>query len=304
MGQFLCPMFKENVTVNGLKYVVVKGIGEGAFSYVQHVTRGGEHFALKRVLIQVPETELMIEREVKAHSSVNHPNVMPLIDHEVVVKGENKEARLLFPYHKLGTVQEMIEVASITKAAIPEKDILFIFRSLCRALYAFHSLQPPYAHRDIKPHNLLILERTSVVLMDLGSTSEANIEVTSRNEALALQERFAQECTAAYRAPELFEVPSECTITASTDVWSLGCVLYALAYGDSPCDGSALSAVSPNIKIPQNSGYSSGLNNLILYILKTEPSERPTVKDILEQIDKLIPRTSSGSSDNEDWAKF
>ena len=43
----------------------------------------------------------MIEREVKAHSSVNHPNVMPLIDHEVVVKGENKEARLLFPYHKV-----------------------------------------------------------------------------------------------------------------------------------------------------------------------------------------------------------
>ena len=37
MGQFLCPMFKENVTVNGLKYVVVKGIGEGGkycFAYL------------------------------------------------------------------------------------------------------------------------------------------------------------------------------------------------------------------------------------------------------------------------------
>ena len=33
------------------------------------------------------------------------------------------------------------------------------------------------------------------------------------------------------RAPELFEVPSNCTITAKTDVWSLGCSLYAAAFG-------------------------------------------------------------------------
>ena len=36
----------------------------------------------------------------------------------------------------------------------------------------------------------------------------------------------------ACRAPELFEVPSNCTITAKTDVWSLGCPLYAAAFGE------------------------------------------------------------------------
>ena len=36
----------------------------------------------------------------------------------------------------------------------------------------------------------------------------------------------------ACRAPELFEVPSNCTITAKTDVWSLGCSLYAAAFGE------------------------------------------------------------------------
>ena len=51
------------------------------------------------------------------------------------------------------------------------------------------------------------------------------------------------------RAPELFEVPSECVITEKTDVWSLGCTLYALCYGESPCDGNALSAVNPQIKV-------------------------------------------------------
>ena len=43
----------------------------------------------------------MVEREVKAHRLVDHPNVMPLVDHEVVVKGENREARMLFPYYKV-----------------------------------------------------------------------------------------------------------------------------------------------------------------------------------------------------------
>lgn len=41
------------------------------------------------------------------------------------------------------------------------------------------------------------------------------------------------DCTTP-RAPELFEVPSNCTITAKTDVWSLGCSLYAAAFGVFP----------------------------------------------------------------------
>ncbi|XP_064390492.1 uncharacterized protein LOC135338326 [Halichondria panicea] len=46
----------------------------------------------------------------------------------------------------------------------------------------------------------------------------AALFVHFRKEALALQEHCAQTCTAHYRAPELFEVPSNCTITAKTDV--------------------------------------------------------------------------------------
>ena len=40
-----------------------------------------------------------------------------------------------------------------------------------------------------------------------------------------------------FRAPELFEVPSNCEIDERSDVWSLGCTLYAMAYGKFVFDG-------------------------------------------------------------------
>ena len=287
MGQLLCS--SKSVTVNKVNYTVVEDIGEGAFSFVQHVSRGKEHFALKRVLVQVEEQEVMLEREVKAHRMFTHPNIMPLIDHEVVrLTAENKEGRLLFPYYRLGSVQEMIEVAQATGSSIPETQVLGIFRSLCIAVHEFHKLSPALAHRDVKPHNMLILTESTIVLMDLGSCDLANVQVTSRKQALALQEKFAQECTAAFRAPELFEVPSECLITSKSDVWSLGCVLHALCYGESPCDGSATSSLNPDIKTPAPSPYSQGLNQLIQFILKVDAFDRPSVSDIFEKIDELI----------------
>lgn len=49
-----------------------------------------------------------------------------------------------------GSVQELIENSSLHGQRIPEKKIMQMFVSLCEALLAFHSHEPPYAHRDIK----------------------------------------------------------------------------------------------------------------------------------------------------------
>ena len=72
--------------------------------------------------------------------------------------------------------------------------------------------------------------------MDLGSVSNARIQLSSRKEAIALQDLAAETVTAPFRAPELFDPPSVGMVDETCDIWALGCTLYAMAFRESPCN--------------------------------------------------------------------
>ena len=62
---------------------------------------------------------------------------------------------------------------------------------LCAGLKHMHSFEPPYAHNDVKPGNVLLTHRKGqpplAVLMDFGSARPARKQIRSRSEALQLQ---------------------------------------------------------------------------------------------------------------------
>lgn len=55
--------------------------------------------------------------------------------------------------------------------------------------------------------------------MDLGSVSLAKTYIKNRADALIMSDLCAELVTAAYRAPELFDPPTEYLITEATDIW-------------------------------------------------------------------------------------
>lgn len=165
---------------------------------------------------------------------------------------------------------------------------------VCEALHYLHESKG-IAHRDIKPHNVLIVRPLSsggtlsadasssggpngdleagasqkparpssgtgaysAMLMDFGSAASRHVTPATRREALALQEEAEALCTATYRAPELFDVPTGLPLDfAKCDVWAAGCLLYAGMYGASPFQhaveqtGGSIALATLNCSLP------------------------------------------------------
>ena len=76
------------------------------------------------------------------------------------------------------------------------------------------------------------------VLIDFGSCGNSRTMISSRAQALEMQEDAERNCTAPYRSPELWDVPSECVIDEKIDIWSLGCTMYACLFGKSPFESA------------------------------------------------------------------
>lgn len=111
--------------------------------------------------------------------------------------------------------------------------------------------------------------------MDFGSCTEAREQICGQPEAQRLQDWAEERCSMTYRAPELFHVQSYCMIDERTDIWSLGCVLYAICFFKCPYDviyekgdSVALAVLSGHVDFPERSPYTEVSLNSIVEDLK------------------------------------
>ncbi|KAI1187112.1 serine/threonine protein kinase/TGF-beta stimulated factor [Nemania serpens] len=177
--------------------------------------------------------------------------------------------------------------------------------------------QRSYAHRDIKPGNIMIDDSGSQpIIMDLGSIAESPIAITSRSLAIATQDTAAEHSTMPYRAPELFDVKTGTVIDTKVDIWSLGCTLYACLVGKSPFEmrsdetGGTLSmcVLGGDWRFPDegpqgqkrakntvganpttDSGViSEPIKEVVRKCLKVEPSERPDIDELITMVEHVI----------------
>jgi serine/threonine kinase 16 len=152
----------------------------------------------------------------------------------------------------------------------------------------------PFAHRDVKPGNVMIADDGSPILMDFGSLAPARIPIRNRMDAIRVQEEAAEHSTLPYRAPELFDCETGTIITEKSDIWSFGATLYACMYGYSPFEGTveqnggalALAIANAQYKFPDGR-YSQELQGIVKRCLLLEADARPSAHDLVEMVDRL-----------------
>ncbi|KAG6412336.1 hypothetical protein SASPL_125013 [Salvia splendens] len=269
-------------------------------------------YAMKKVLIQNSDQLEMVRDEIHVSSQFNHPNLLPLLDHAIIaVKASQDhswkhEAYLLFPVHLDGTLLDNTTAMKAKKEFFSTSDVLKILHQLCAGLKHMHSFDPPYAHNDVKPGNVLVTRRKGqppvAILMDFGSARPARKQIRSRSEALQLQEWASEHCSAPFRAPELWDCPSHADIDERTDIWSLGCTLFAIMYGESPFEyalgesgGSLqLAIVNAQVKWPAgpNPPYPDALHQFVKWMLQPQATVRPRIDDIIIHVEKLVAKFS------------
>lgn len=206
-------------------YKIVRKIGQGGMGAVYLGVRSDGEF-VKHVAIKVisggtdsNEVLLRFRRERQILASLDHPNIAKLLDGGTTENG--------LPYFVMEYVsgQPLTEYCDGHKLTIDER--LTLFRSICSAVqYAHRNL---IIHRDLKPGNILVTADGTVKLLDFGIAKLLNVDAFS--EELPLTATDMRVMTPEYASPEQAKGDP---ITTSSDVYSLGVILYELLSGQRP----------------------------------------------------------------------
>lgn len=125
---------------------------------------------------------------------------------------------------------------------------------------------------------------------------------------LKVAEDAAQFCTASYRAPELYDPPKDMTLDTRTDVWAMGCLLFAWWFGFSPFEsefvGNVLkvtecSSLRVLAKIPRKQQMSADdevIYSIAEWILEKDMLRRPFLVDVVQRVETTLSKNSSDRS--------
>jgi len=282
-------------------YLVYEQIGAGGMGVVYRAEdqQLGRSVALKFVseeLAGSQEGRERFQREARAAALLNHPNICTI--HEV---GEDQGKPFI--------AMELLEGAplqhAISGGPLPLERIIDITSQLADALDVAH--RKGVLHRDLKPANIFLTDRGQPKILDFGLAKVkpiANAAGPGVSPTLTLANLGTDPGrtvgTIAYMSPE--QVRGE-PVDARADLFSLGVVLYEMATGRQPFEGTTTGAtfdailhhvpVAPvrlNPQVPQE------LEHIINKVLEKDPDLRyQTAAELRSDLRRLKRDTSSTS---------
>jgi serine/threonine-protein kinase len=216
----------------------------------------GQQLSLQRpVAIKVLNSQMQdhtevrqsFEREAVIIAGLSHPNIIPVID-----RGLSEQGTPFFIMEYVDGV-DLARVMRDGQLGLTRK--LEIVLQIARALACAH--RNGVVHRDIKPANVIVDRDWHVRVVDFGIALLYADDPTQTKSIMG---------TEAYMAPETKH--SVTSATASSDIYSLGVILFQLLTGRLPSEGvCAPSSINPEV--------TPSLDKLTLSCLAPRPQQRP-----------------------------
>jgi eukaryotic-like serine/threonine-protein kinase len=241
-----------------------------------------------------PEAKQRFEREARAISSLNHPNICTLHD----VGHQDGIDFLVMEFLEGETLADRLR-----KGPLPTDQVLRYGIEICEGLERAH--KSGVVHRDLKPGNVM-LTKTGAKLMDFGLAKATPGAAPASSLSMTMSRPSADQPLTAqgtivgtfqYMSPEQTEGKEA---DARSDIFALGAVLYEMATGKRAFTGKSQASIVAAILASEPPPISAvqpmsppALEQVVKSCLAKDPEERfQTVHDLKLQL-KWIAATSS-----------
>ncbi len=284
------------------RYMFLGEIAKGGKSLIQsckdlHLSRVVCYKTLRPEFVDDEIEQCRLLREARISAILQHPNTVPVYEVGRDRKGRYYFTMKLVHGYTLREIMDFRERYDLTQ-------LIDVIEQIGQALAYAHS--HGVAHRDIKPENILVGPYGEVVLLDWGLAKvwgrdgRPLPDMETAENAPVIEKTMTDhgklQGTLCYMSPE--QIRRDPAISFSTDIYSLGSVLYELLTGQTPFDGEQayeiLDAVE-NQSPAKPSDVSQFpvpklLEKICLQCLRKDPAERP---ENMEEVIRVL---------NEDWA--
>jgi serine/threonine-protein kinase len=253
----------ENTLVDS-RYLILRRIGSGGMAdvYCAEDTHLGRQVALKVLHRRFAQDQEFVERfrrEASSAAGLQHPNVVGVFD-----RGKHDGTYYIAMEHLPGrTLKEIVS----TEAPLPQEQVVDLGVQILQAAGFAH--RHGVIHRDFKPHNVIVDEGGGAKVTDFGIARAGASEMTETGSIMG---------TAQYLSPEQAQGHA---VTAASDLYSIGVMLYEMLAGRLPFEGDSAVAVAlkhlsePPPPISQfRPDVNPAVESVVMAALAKEPSHR------------------------------